>query len=134
MSYETQNTELRTRFNTVWLDRIPVDFANFPFTLPSPPAPWCRFRISSGPAQRTTIGDSINNYKNTGIVFVQIFIPIDTGDGLAYQHADDVADIFRDWCGTNIRCRTPYVKEVGPDGSGYFQVNCIIPFVRDELL
>jgi hypothetical protein len=134
MSYQTQNTELKTRFNTVWAHRTPVDLPNVVFTLPSPPAPWLRFRISGGSDRRTTIGSELNNYRNVGSIDVQIFVPVGTGDAIAFQRADEVAAIFRGWCGTNIRCRSPRIKEVGVDGSGYYQVNCIIPFIRDELL
>jgi hypothetical protein len=133
MSYESQNTELKTRFTTVWANRTPRDMPNMKFSLPSPPAPWVRFRISGGDAKRLTIGGGTNWHRNAGIIFVQLFVPIETGDAVITQYADVICDMFRDWCGTNITCRTPVVKEVGPDGSGYFQVNVNIPFHRDEL-
>jgi Bacteriophage related domain of unknown function len=134
MNYATQNTEIRARFNSIWANRIPVDHANMKFTAPIPSALWCRFRISGGDGKRTTIGAPTNNYRNTGIVYIQLFAPIETGDGTLFQRADEAANIFRDWCGTNIICRTPVVKDVGPDGLGYYQVNVSIPFVRNQIL
>lgn len=133
MSYQTQQEELRTRFYDAWAARIPVDYPNLEFTPPTPPAPWCRFRVIGGDSEQTTIGAATNNFRNAGIIAVQVFVPINTGDDLAYQHADAAGDIFENWCGTNITCRAKQVKEVGPDGLGYFQVNVFIPFRRDEL-
>lgn len=134
MSYKDRNIELRTRFDIQWNNRTAVDWPNMKFTYPDPVALWCRFRISGGDAQRTTIGDTLNNEKSTGIIYIQLFAPIETGDALIMQRADEAAEIFRNWCGTNIMCRTPVVKEIGPDGLGYYQVNVSIPFVRNELL
>lgn len=134
MSYKNQNIELRTRFDSVWANRIPVDWPNLKFTYPDPISTWCRFRVSGGGAHRTTIGDTLNNERITGIVFIQLFTPIETGDAVIMQLADEAAEIFRDWCGTNVMCRTPMVRPIGPDGLGYYQVNVSIPFVRNELV
>ena len=134
MSYSAERSELRDKFDTEWADRIPVDWPNIAFDQPSPPAPWCRFRISGGERWRTTFGSHKNNYRNVGLIFIQIFVPVDTGDDEAFQRADEAAEIFRSWGGTNIQCRTPVIKEIGADGSGYYQVNVTIPFSSNELL
>jgi hypothetical protein len=134
MSYQTQNTEIITHFNTLWNHRSPVDLPNKMFSPPNPPSEWVRIRINDATRRRTTIGDYLNNYRSIGSIDVQIFVPIGTGNALAFQRADEIAAMFLNWGGTNIQCRTPRVKEVGEDGSGFYQVNCIIPFVRNELL
>lgn len=132
--FATQQSELRTRFNSVWASRIPVDYPNHSFTLPSPPAPWCRFRVTNGASERMSVGAVTNLYRNLGIIFIQIFIPDDSDVTVGYGHADAAADIFRDWGGATVQCRTPVIKEIGSEGSGYFQINVSVPFKRDEIL
>lgn len=132
--FTTQQSEIRTRFNSIWANRTPVDFPNKKFTQPSPPAPWCRFRVTNGDSVRTTIGASTNNYRHLGIIYVQVFIPDDSDVNVGYALAETAADTFRDWGGATVQCRTPNIKEIGSDGSGYFQINVSIPFRRDELL
>lgn len=134
MSFESQQSELRTRFNSIWANRTTVDFPNHKFDQPSPPAPWCRFRVSNGASARLGIGAGTAYERNLGIIFVQIFIPDDSDVTVGYAHADTVAGIFRDWGGTTVQCRTPRIKEIGSDGSGYFQINVSIPFKRDEII
>lgn len=133
MSYQTENNELRARFNTQWGDRIPVAWPNASFTPPNPISPWCRFSITEGESQRTTFGANTNNVRHTGIIYIQIFTPSNTGDGVALQRADEAAGIFRKWCGTNITCRDASIKVVGSTGDGWYQINVSIPFIRDEL-
>lgn len=132
--FSTQQSELRTRFNAIWASRTTVDFPNHTFIQPSPPAPWCRFRVTNGASDRMSIGAGTNLYRNLGIIFVQIFIPDDTDVTVGYGHADVAAGIFRDWGGATVQCRTPNIKEVGSDGLGWFQINVSIPFRRDEIL
>jgi hypothetical protein len=132
--FQTQQNEIRTRFNTVWASRIPVEYPNVVFNLPAPPSPWCRLSIQSGDTARMTIGAGTNNYRTVGLIYVCIFVPDNSGDSVAFQRADEAAAIFRDWGGATVQCRTPRVKEIGSDGSGYYQVQMIVSFKRDELI
>lgn len=133
MGYLTQHNELRTRFNTMWGSTTPIAWANAEFTPPSPPSPWVRFVVSDGQSTQTTVGASTNNHRHYGVVYVQIFVPLDAGDSVALGYADTIAGIFRNWYGTNITCRQPRIKDVGPEGNGWYQVNVTVSFFRDEL-
>jgi hypothetical protein len=133
MSETSAQGELKTRFNTIWANRIPVSWPNLAFTPPSPQSPWCRFSIVGGESKQTTIGATNNNHRSTGIVYVSIFIPSNTGDLIALQRADEAAAIFRNWAGTNVRCRVPQIKAIG-DSDGWYQINVMTAFLRDELI
>jgi hypothetical protein len=133
MSKQTQDNELRTRFNTVWANRTTVAWPNAAFTPPSPQVPWVRFTITDGEGRQTTIGSPTNNHAHTGVLFISIFAPTNAGDAIANQRADEAAAIFRNWCGTNIRCRAVTIKSIGVF-EGWYQINVQVPFRRDELL
>lgn len=134
MSTLIENNELRTRFNTVWASRTPVAWPNIPFTPPSPQSEWCRFSIVEGESRQTTFGATTNNFRTPGTLFVQLFDKPGAGDADILQRADEVAGIFRNWCGTNVRCRVPTIRAIGDTSDGWYQVNVSVPFVRDELL
>lgn len=138
--YKAQDNELKTRFNTVWANRISVEWPNktlnpLPQDVNGKPAPWCRFTIIDGNDRtQTTIGGDTNNFRNTGIICIQLFVASDDGISNINQYADDAIAIFNKWGGTNIQCKAGSKKNIGNDGSGYYQVNVYIPFRRDELL
>lgn len=132
MSFQVEHNELRTRFSQQ-IGTTPVAWPNVAY-VPIVGTLWVRFNVVDGESTRTTIGATTNNVRSLGLVIVQIFAPLDKGNAAALAKADAVAAIFRDWCGSTVRCRTPSIKEVGPDGNGWYQVNVSVPFQRDELL
>lgn len=132
MSYANAYNELRGRFNTLWGSTTPIAWPNAAFTTPL--VPWVRFTVRSGEANQLTFGASTNNFRHSGVIIIQVFTLLDTGEALALQHADQIASIFRNWCGQSVRCRTPSVKDIGNDGEGWYQVNVVVPFQWDELL
>lgn len=134
MSTLIENNELRTRFNTAWASRTPVAWPNVAFTPPSPQSIWCRFSLVEGDTIQTTFGASTNNFRTPGTLFVQLFDKPGIGDAAILQKADEAAAIFRNWCGTNVRCRAPHMKNIGATSDGWYQVNVNIPFIKDELL
>ena len=133
MSYSQEGLELQGRFETEWAERTLVAYPGFIFDPPSPPVEWCRFGIINSEGQQVDFGANLKNHRYPGLIFVQVFIPMDEGDALALQRADEVASIFHRWRGTNITCKTASVRRIGSTGDGYYQVNVFIPFVRDEL-
>lgn len=133
MSYVAEHNEIRTRFNTVWNNTLPVAWPNVEYT-PTVGTPWTRITIFDNPSAQVDIGSPLKTYRNTGLIIVQIFCELNKGNGTALGYADTVAGIFRNWCGSTVRCRAPHVEDIGNDGHGWYQVNVSIPFVRDELI
>lgn len=131
MSHKAANNELKGMFNTQWGVKTPIAWPNVDFNQPA--TAWVRFNIIYGDSQQTDFGGSLHNERTSGVVIIQVFTPLNQGDAEALGLADDVANIFRNWCGTNIRCRTPAIKDIGNDGFGWYQVNVSIPFIYDEL-
>ncbi len=138
MSYEAGHNEIRKRLKDnlpVSIDpNLNVNWPNVSFTPPNPPAIWMRVNIFSGEAVQLTIGSVTNAHRFPGVIVIQIFAPLNAGDKDILAMADTVAGIFRNWCGTTVSCGTATVKAIGPDGQGWYQVNVVIRFHRDELM
>ena len=141
MGYAAGHNAIRSRFVTQWAAgayaTTPIAWSNAEFDPPSE-SPWVMVTIIDAAAFQASIGGvagSGNTYRHPGVVVVNIFTPVNVGDGLALAMADYVGTIFRAWqdVSTKTRFLTPSVSRIGTDGN-WFQVNVTSPFERDELL
>ena len=133
MSFSDEHVQIIQRYADQIGD-IPVAYPNVDFTQPEPKTVWTRINIIDGEMNQTSIGDDLNNHRVIGLVMIQIFGEENKGTGEVLAMADAVTNIFRNWCGTTVRCRAASVKDIGPDGYGWYGVNVTIPFTRNELL
>lgn len=138
MSYRVAHNALRDRFAVQWANALPVAWPNVSFTVPSPASSWCRFNISDTiddiAGSQISIGGRTNINRYTGTIIVQLFGPLDKGNGALLGHADTILGIFGNWGGVNIQCRRGFIKDIGPDGNGFYQINVVVPFVRNEII
>jgi hypothetical protein len=134
MSSVTTNTELRTYYNT-WVNKPPTEFPNEAFTPPNPTALWARFTILSGEELRMDIGTGNNSrtFRKSGVLVIQLFDSLNNGNNAILVKAEEVAAMFRDWCGVTVSCRAATVEELGNDNKGYYQVNISVPFKVDNI-
>jgi hypothetical protein len=130
MSFVSQQNEIRTRFNAQ-IGSTPVAWPNVTYT-PTIGTSWVRFQVLDGETEQVDFGASTKSFRSMGIISVQVFAPDNTGETAALTIADTVAGIFRNWCGATVRCRAASIKDIGPDGNGWYQVNVSAPFQRDE--
>ena len=128
----TVNTELRTRYNT-WSNKPPTEFPNELYKPPNPPSLWARLIIAGGEEQRMDIGTGATNrtYRKPGVLIIQLFAPLNKGNNAVLVAADEVSDLFRNWCGATITCGASSVEDIGNDNNGFYQVNITIPFHTD---
>lgn len=117
------DTSLRTR----------IEWPNGETMAPNGDEKWVRFTLQSGDARRISVGNP-GRFRRIGRVIVQVFVPLNTGDGEAIRLADRVADIYRDQTITTasgaVRFAAPSLREIGVSDMWY-QVNTICPFTRD---
>ncbi len=137
MPYADELTEIETRLKAgIPITTIPANYIQLPstkkFTQPAPQKSWLRLTVLNGASMQTTIGSPTNNHRMPGRIIVSVFTPLEGGVLPALQLADTVAGVFRNWSGTNVRCREASVIQVGRS-SGWEQVNVSVPFKRDEL-
>lgn len=131
MGYETEANEIRSHFDTEWADETPVDWPNTAFAKPDRD-PWIRFRIRPADAGQADMASS-PRFRHDGAVIVQVFVREHTGDGRAKELADKAAAIFRRTTIGSSVFRTPRANDIGPDGRGWYQINVIAPYYRDEV-
>lgn len=118
MGYAADSQTIRDRFNTQWpieQPSIPFSFADVDFT-PPPDAVWVRLNVL--PGNQTQVGMGIRRrFRRIGIVLVQIFVPAGSGDGLAKELADSVADIFMGRTVNGVIFRGTGLDRLGVDGT-----------------
>lgn len=112
----------------------PVTLDNESFRQPSPSSSWIRVSIRHRGAEQETMGPvGSRKFARTGVVFVQVFTPADTGTALSDLLIGLSRDIFEgvSIVGTTIRFNGVSTREVGPDGKWYSAL-VEAPFEYDE--
>lgn len=139
MSFAETAEAIRTRFADEWplvRPSVSVAYDNTAFNPEldardgnNNPAPWVRLTIVPGEGFLASLGTP-RVWRATGVVVLQVFVPLARGDGLAYALADDVADIFRGVRVAGAVFRAPALTRIGPEGAWY-QLNVATPFQAD---
>lgn len=110
---------------------VRVAWGNKNFTPPDNVA-WVRVGIQHSGADPASVGTN-PMHRHDGMVIVEVFVPLDAGEGDLDDLCDDVADIFRDHTAQQgLRFRTPYPASIGQVGAWYKR-DVLIPFVRDTV-
>lgn len=133
MSFADGQSQIRARLAAQWGITTPVDWPNSGF-VPVIGVPWIRLKVKEGRTRQVDIGDRKKTFRTPGFIYVQVFTATNIGNGPALALGDQVAAIFRNWCGSSVKCYAASVQDIGPDEKGWYQVNVEVPFVRDELI
>lgn len=91
--------------------------------------PWSRFTLRFGASDLIEVG-ARPTIRTNGVALVQLFHPVETGDGLLLELADRVALVFRRITVSGVKFITPSIQNVGRDGK-WWQVNVSCPFRCD---
>lgn len=125
-----------TFFNTGWASATPVSWPGRDFSPPTDGSSWVRFTISEGESFQHEMGKVEVQFRDVGLVMIQVFTELNKGDGPALTLADQVATIFRrkkvTYTDGRAIFRAPNIRRVGPD-EAWYQVNVTVPYVRDTL-
>lgn len=134
-------TLITQQFVNQWVPRFPglaIKYENRNF-IPEPNQPWVGFFIRSGRVAEAAISAIMP--RGIGIVYLQIFLPENTGTLIARQYADAFADVFDNWHATySASSEYPqgdfWFKRVEvvmlPQKEGWLQWNCSVEFKHDE--
>lgn len=123
-------------FITAWGATSPITLDNEAFQPPADTA-WVRMAVRHNVSTLECIGGSgyggMNSYQRAGIVFLQVFTPLNQGTREADTLAQAARAIFegKTFSSNAIRFNNVVVREIGPDGS-WFQVNLEADFQYDE--
>lgn len=133
MSYADEAAAIRSRFNTEWAAATPVAMPNVAFTPPND-ASWVRLTILTAGAEEAALSSGgTQRYRHDGTISVQVFVPANSGDGVARTLAEQACAIFRGETFSGVRCGAPFVTEAGNDGNGWYSLVVWVPYFRDSL-
>jgi len=128
MSFLTAKIELEQYFAANY-SGTPVEYENAPLSDFSNLTEWVRFITTSASASQMSFG--LVAYRYTGVIAAQIFIKPDIGSRRAYEISDLISNVFKSKVIGSYVFKVPEAIVVG-ESEGWYQVNLIIPFWRQE--
>ena len=118
----------------VYEAKTPIAWPNVNFTPPS--GAWVRFNVLDGEGSWRSIGSPGSNLAGyVGVVVIQIFVPLLSGESTARDYADAAAAIFQGQVISDIRFSPASAQILNTSlADGWHQINVSIPFRRDVLI
>lgn len=127
----TARESIYQRFATDWGVTSDYTFDNEDFTPPED-TPWVRLVVRHTSSNQVSLGSSGNRkFDRDGLVFVQVFTPLDQGSAVADALVEKVLEIFEGKTIDLIRFTDVTPREVGPM-DGWYQVNVDAAFIWTE--
>ena len=121
---------IETRFSTNWT-ATDVSWDNVSYT-PDSETAFVRLMINEVDSFQVSMATA-PCHRFTGIIHIQVMVPVGTGTNIARGYADSISAIFRNAVFDDIHCRTPRIVRVGDIGEHY-QISCLVNFWKDESL
>ena len=132
--YAAASQALVGAFNRVWKNKYTIENSSF-----EPPRnePWARVTLRFLDGRQASIGGvGIRRFNRTGIMSVQIFVPI----GSAMKSQADLAQVIVDGfegkriTGTSICITAVTPRSIGPDPEGpWYQTNVDVEFTYEVI-
>ena len=117
-----------TRFRTLWGIRTDIATVNVKFDTENRDLEWVRLSVTpSQNYQQTLGGKGTRKFQRTGIITVQIFVPIQTNILVSTSLSDEVLSIFEGEKFNGVVCNNSNVTPIGRDGKWY-QTNVNIDY------
>lgn len=118
----------------VYEAKTPIAWPNVNFTPPS--GAWVRFNVLDGEGSWRSIGSPGSNLAGyVGVVVIQVFVPLLSGESTARDYADAAAAIFQGQVISGIRFSPATAQILNTSlADGWHQINVSIPFRRDVLI
>lgn len=134
MSEVDLRSSLGELFKAGWGTRTPISWPNMKFE-PKPEEAYVKFSIAGGETGQLEFGGENATVRDQGRVFVQVMVPLLSGDKKARELADAVKSIFaaqRQITTTEgrILLRRASSKPIGAVGT-HDQTNVSIPYLYD---
>lgn len=123
---------INDRFITQWAARTPFALTNENSLANEVTTSWVWLNSKLGFSGQHTLGKSgARRYERRGIIFAQVFTPVNTGSKPAVDLAKAIEDIFEGVTFNGVSCFNSIIKEIGVDGQWY-QLQVQIEFLFEE--
>lgn len=131
MNFSQAEAAVRAHFNTEWDGLTPIAWPDVRFVPPA--GTWVRFTMKNTDGRQASIGNpGANRFRRTGLVSIQVFQPENKASKDARTKADVAADIFIANGLSGFLFKNVNAKDIGPDGSGWYQWNVTAEFQYDR--
>lgn len=132
-SLETIQRDIRCRIEEILqpLINIPIQHDDAPFEKPIN-KPWLRATIRIAIARNVDIGTVRKTIRTTGILFFNIFTPINEGDLNSTTIVDKILGLFSGQSSGQVTYRSATTRDRVRDGSEWM-VNMQCPFMADQI-
>jgi hypothetical protein len=131
MNHTTLGNIIRARIASVpEVDsgEIEVQYDNVQFK-PRNHSYWVRASIREGESRSATLGATL--HRTVGVVILQLFAPLDEGDGTLRDYADTFKAHFNSVDVSGVAFYVPSVNTIGRT-KGWWQINVSCPFYVDD--
>lgn len=122
MSFDLVRQVVETKFKADWGTRTAVDFGPNSNYVPLAGADWVRITTISLDNANAELGNHMT--RQVGVIVVNIFVPKNTGEKAALDHATAVRDIFQNvYLADGLRTLATDVRAVGTQDKLWYQIN-----------
>ena len=119
---------LTQHFVDTWNPLVPVIYDNGPNAAKTQSSTWARFSIVLGENLRRTLG-SAPKYVQKGDIYLQIFVPKQTGLESGYTVATSFIAAFRDYRSTDFKIRAGQPEfTVMASETDWFNITLVISY------
>jgi hypothetical protein len=131
MDYKTATTAMRKYFND--------NFTSCTIVLPdmvfdNSADSWVRFNILHSAGYQATMGSpSSNRFERQGIITIQVFTKQGENSVPAITLANEILKLYEGVENSGILYYDAFVKEIGDDGRGWYQINVLTGFKYSEI-
>lgn len=126
MSPDEIRASIATALYTSWATCTEISWPNLSFTPPQNTA-WIKPRIVMGSSEEGEIGESGVGVR-AGTLLLSIFIPVNGGVSEGNVYAARLENLFRRQVLNGVMFGEPFTTDIGPDGSGSYHIQTVIPF------
>ena len=121
------NNSFTSRLNTLWAE-TPIAFDNVDYT-PVVNTEWIRATLIPAYSENAQLAVSTMHY---GIFWIQIFVPLSSGTGRAYEIATMLDAIFSNKQFNEVVCYAAETSRAGDDGNGWYRLDFRVNFWSNE--
>ncbi len=133
MGYAADSDIIRQHFETNWpvqQPTIPHYYADV--DLDPVDDTYVRLTVVTGDQTQRSMGMT-RRFRRVGIVSVEIRVPAGSGDGVAKELGDSVADVFMGMTISGLILRGTSLQRVGPEGA-WMVYSTTTPYQADSLI
>lgn len=139
MAWADAVSAIKARFTANWSE-TPICYQNGEAAdggLFAPPpdglSAWVYLEVLGAGGQLAGFGGGNHLLRHRGVIFVHVFVPVNSGTATAFTYADAVAAVFQATSFSGVRCSAASMDGggSGDDKGNWFRVSVSVPFETD---